>query len=107
MNLDPFYLIPIDCVIYFIIEIVIYIKTYSISNKYANIKFALQLLSNGFSIFLLGIYLEIIELHFWNLDLFLRRFIIKREIKDKNCALIKDDNDDVEVKSDDQASIIN
>ena len=107
VNLDPFYLIPIDCVIYFIIEIVIYIKTYSISNKYANIKFALQLLSNGFSIFLLGIYLEIIELHFWNLDLFLRRFIIKREIKDKNCALIKDDNDDVEVKSDDQASIIN
>ena len=59
-------------------------------------KFSLQLLSNGFSIFLLGIYLEIFELHFWNLDLFLRRYIIKREVKDKNEILLKDIHDDVE-----------
>ena len=98
VNLDPFYLIPIDCVIYFIIEIIIYIKTYPITNKYMDAKFSLQLLSNGFSIFLLGIYLEIFELHFWNLDLFLRRYIIKREVKDKNEILLKDIHDDVEEK---------
>jgi len=98
VNLDPFYLIPIDCVIYFIIEIIIYIKTYPITNKYMDAKFSLQLLSNGFSIFLLWIYLEIFELHFWNLDLFLRRYIIKREVKDKNEILLKDIHDDVEEK---------
>ena len=98
VNLDPFYLIPIDCVIYFFIEIIIYIKTYPITNKYMDAKFSLQLLSNGFSIFLLGIYLEIFELHFWNLDLFLRRYIIKREVKDKNEILLKDIHDDVEEK---------
>jgi len=90
IHLDPLYLIPIDCVLYLILEIIDYCLTYSITNKYRDAKFACQIISNGMSDILCGIYLEIIELHFCGLDKFLRRYIIKREIEDKNKILLKD-----------------
>ena len=62
----------------------VYSLTYSITNKYRDAKFACQIISNGMSDILCGIYLEIIELHFCGLDKFLRRYIIKREKEDKN-----------------------
>ena len=96
VNLDPFYLIPIDCIFYFILEIVDYIITFPIRQLYRNLKFFFRIFSNVISIFLCGIYLEIIELHFWNLDQFLRRNIIKREIEEKNFILLEDINNDID-----------
>ena len=90
IHLDPLYLIPIDCVLYLILEIIDYSLTYSITNKYRDAKFACQIISNGMSDILCGIYLEIIELHFCDLDKFLRRHIINRGIQDKNKILLKD-----------------
>ena len=96
VNLDPFYLIPIDCVFYFIIEIVDYFITFQKRQKFRNLKFVFLTLSNGFAIFLFSIYLEIVELHFWKLDRFLRKNIILREIEEKNFILLEDINDDID-----------
>ena len=96
VNLDPFYLIPIDCIFYFILEIVDYIITFPISQRNRNLKFMCRIFANVISIFLCGIYLEIIELNFWNLDQFLRRSIIKRENDEKNFILLEDINNDID-----------
>ena len=95
-NLDPFYLVPIDCSFYLILEIVDYSITFDKENIYRNLKFACIILSNGLCILLYGIYLEIIELHFCELDRFLRRNIIKREIEDKKFILLEEINDDID-----------
>ena len=95
-NLDPFYLVPIDCSFYLILEIVDYSITFDKENIYRNLKFACIILSNGLCILLYGIYLEIIELHFCELDRFLRRYIIKREIEDKKFILLEEINDDID-----------
>ena len=55
-----------------------------------------MLLSNGLCILFFGIYLEIIELHFCNLDQFLRRYIIKREMEDKNFIRLAEITDDMD-----------
>ena len=86
-DLDPFYLIPIDCTYFLIYEIIDYCVTYPISNLYRNLKFSCQFCSNVIAIFLCSIYLEIIELHFCFLDLQLRRIIIKRVQDEKNGLL--------------------
>ena len=86
-DLDPFYLIPIDCTYFLIYEIIDYCVTYPISNLYRNLKFSCQFCSNVIAIFLCSIYLEIIELHFCFLDLQLRRIIIKRVQDEKNRLL--------------------
>ena len=99
INLDPLYLIPIDCVFYFICEIIDYCITYSITTYYRDIKFVCQLISNGISIFTCGVYLEIFELHFFDLDKFLRRYIIKRQEQEKKKIMINDANDDLEEAS--------
>ena len=88
-NLDPFYLIPINSVYHFIYEIIDYSITFPITNKYRNSKFICVIISNGLSIILCSIHLEIIELHFCNCDVFLRKNIIKREIQDKNGILMQ------------------
>ena len=87
---------PIDCSFYFILEIVDYAIIFDKENIYRNLKFACIILSNGICMLLYGIYLEIIELHFCELDRFLRRNIIKREIEDKNFILLEEINDDID-----------
>ena len=77
-DLDPFYLIPIDCTYFFIYEIIDYCATIPLSNLFRNLKFTCQFSSNIIAVFLSSIYLEIIELHFCHLDRHLRRFIIRR-----------------------------
>ena len=96
INLDPFYLIPIDCTFYFFIEIIDYILTLKEKNPNRDLKLAFMLLSNGLCILFFGIYLEIIELHFCNLDQFLRRYIIKREMEDKNFIQLAEITDDMD-----------
>ena len=96
IHLDPFYLVPIDCSFYFILEIVDYTLSLTEKNKYRDLKLAFMLLSNGLCILFYGIYLEIIELHFCELDRFLRRYIIKREIEDKKFILLEEINDDID-----------
>jgi len=86
-DLDPFYLIPIDCAYFLIYEIIDYCITFSIRDLYRNLKFACQVSSNVIAIFLCTIYLEIIELHFYSLDMSLRRYIIQREQTEKKRVL--------------------
>lgn len=88
-DLDPFYFMPIDCIVFLIYDIVDYSKTYLISNLYRDLKFAFQVSTITIAIFLCSIYLEIIELHFCSFDLYLRRFIILRGQKEK-LLLLKD-----------------
>ena len=85
-DLDPFYLIPIDSVYFLIYEIIDYCITFHITNLYRNLKFVCQVCSNIISIFLCSIYLEIIELHFCKLDLFLRKYIIERGEEERICS---------------------
>ena len=82
-DLDPFYLIPIDCAYFLIYDIIDYCINFPITNLYRNLKFSCQVCSNVIAIFLSCIYLEILELHFCSLDRYLRRFIIKREQEEK------------------------
>ena len=91
-DLDPFYLIPIDCLYFLIYDIIDYCITYPITDLYRNLKFSCQFCSNTVAVFLCSIYLEIIELHFCSLDTFLRRFIIKRVQKEK-IYLLEDINE--------------
>ena len=91
-DLDPFYLIPIDCIYFLIYDIIDYCITFSIRTLYRNLKFSCQFCSNTISVFLCCIYFEIIELHFCSLDRFLRRFIIKRVQKEK-IFLLQDINE--------------
>ncbi len=82
-DLDPFYLIPIDSIYFLIYEIIDYSITYPITNLFRNLKFICMISSDSIGIFLACIYLEIFELHFCYLDLYLRRFIIQREQEEK------------------------
>ena len=59
-DLDPFYLIPIDCTYFLIYEIIDYCLTYRIADLYRNLKFACQVSSNTIAEFLCLIYFEII-----------------------------------------------
>ena len=86
-DLDPFYLIPIDCIYFLLYDIIDYCITYSITNLYRNLKFICQFCSNTIAVFLCCIYVEIIELHFCSLDLYLRRYIIKRGQKERMNSL--------------------
>ena len=88
-DLDPFYLIPIDCTYFLIYEIIDYCLTCRITNLYRNLKFACQFCSNTIAVFLCMIYFEIIELHFCYLDRHLRRSIIER-VQDEKKELLKD-----------------
>ena len=90
---DPFYFIPIDCSIFLIYEIIDYGMTFSLTNEYNDTKFALLLLCDSNCVFLCLIYLEIIELHFCNLDRFLRRYIMKREFSDKSFIVMEEISD--------------
>ena len=78
-KLDPFYLIPIDCAYFLIYEIIDFCLTVNKSNLYRNIKFCFQVTSNTVSVLLCCVYLEIFELHFFDLDKYIRKNIIKRE----------------------------
>jgi hypothetical protein len=86
-DLDAFYLVPIDCAYFLIYEIIDYCATIPLANLYRNLKFACQFCSNFIAVFLASIYLEIIELHFCQLDRHLRRFIIER-VKDEPKTLL-------------------
>ena len=77
-DLDPFYLIPIDCTYFLIYEIIDYCLTYKLADLYRNLKFACQFSSNAIADILCMIYFEIIELHFCYCDRHIRRVIIKR-----------------------------
>ena len=96
INSDPFYFIPIDCSIFLIYEVIDYSMTFSLTNEYNDTKFALQVLANSICIILCLIYLEIIELHFCNLDRFLRRYIMKREFSDKSLIVLEEISDEAD-----------
>ena len=101
-DLDPFYLIPIDCVYFLIYEIVDFCITFPIRDLYRNLKFTCQICSNVISVTFCTIYLEIIELHFYSLDIHLRRNIIEREQLERKFSLemnnqIEDDNDNIDI----------
>ena len=81
-QLDPFYLISIDCAYFLIYEIIDYCLTFSKTNLYRNIKLSCQVSSNTISLILSCIYLEIIELHFCDLDHYTRKKILERESED-------------------------
>ena len=100
INLDPFYFIPIDSAIFLCYEIIDYSLTFSITNKYRDTKFALLLLCDSHCVFLCLIYLEIIELHFCNLDMYLRRNILRRESDDSKFIVLKDTNEITDDRSD-------
>ena len=89
IKLDPFYLIPIDCTYFFIYEVIDYSITYKITNLYRDLKFVCQICSNGISVILCCIYLEIIVLHFYDLDVYIRMNIIDRVEQEKK-LVIKD-----------------
>ena len=93
-DLDPFYLIPIDCTYFFIYEIIDYCATIPLANLFRNLKFTCQFCSNIIAVFLSSIYLEIIELHFCHLDRHLRRFIIKR-VEDEPKVLLNTGDESV------------
>ena len=101
IKLDPFYVIPIESAFFFIVEIIDYCITYSITNICRNIKFVCQLLSNGISMFLCSIYLEIIILHFCGLDLFTRISIIDRLEEENKMAIIDIKEEKEESKGED------
>ena len=63
-DLDPFYVVPIDCTYFLIYEIIDYCANIPLANLYRNLKFACQFCLNFIAVFLASIYLEIIELHF-------------------------------------------
>ena len=86
-KLDPLYLIPIDSTCFLIYEFIDYFVTFNKANPYRNIKFFLQVTSNTVSVIFCSIYLEIIELHFYNLDKNIKRNIIIREEMDKKSLL--------------------
>ena len=92
--LDPFCVIPISSVFYFIYEIINYCITLPITNKFSNAKFGCFITSNFLNVILSSIHLEIIELHFCNCDIFLRRNIIQRESLDKSFIISYSINDD-------------
>ena len=98
-KLDPFYLIPIDCVYFLIYEIIDYCITFSKRNLYRNIKFFFQVTSNTVSVLVCCVYLEIFELHFCNLDQYVRSNIIKRERIDNNSIIeLMAENDEAKNK---------
>ena len=94
-DLDPFYLIPIDCTYFLIYEIIDYCLTYRIEDLYRNLKFACQVSSNTIAEFLCLIYFEIIELHFCYFDRHLRRVIIKR-VQEEKKEILNDIEDSFE-----------
>ena len=94
INLDPFYLIPIDCLYFLFHDIIDFIITYNITNKYRNYKFINMILSNFISIFFCMIYFEIIELHFCGFDRYIKKNIIKRTVSDKDMILLKEFNNE-------------
>jgi len=77
-NLDPFYILPIENIYYLIYQAIDFFSTLSITNSNNNIKFILQTLANIISVISSCIYLEIIELHFYELDKNIKRLIIHR-----------------------------
>ena len=91
-DLDPFYLIPIDCLYFLLYDVIDFCITYSITTVNRNYKFACQFSSNAIAIFLCSIYLEIIELYFCSLDIHIKRYIIERVEKEK-LVVLKDLNE--------------
>ena len=94
-NLDPFYLIPIDTCYYIIYETLDFLFTLSRANLFSNIRFILGVSSDLISIICCSIYLEIIELHFYNLDENIKKNIIFRSSIDTiSTELKKEDKED-------------
>ena len=105
-KLDPFYLIPIDCVYFLFYEIIDYFLTIKKANLYRNIKFSFQITSNTVSVLVCCVYLEIFELHFCNLDRYIRSSIIMREKIDKISLIeLKDEKNEGEDKKNEKKSI--
>ena len=105
-DLDPFYLIPIDCIYFLLYDIIDYCMTYQITHLNRNLKFICQVCSNTIAVFLCAIHLEIIELHFCKLDLYLKRNIIRRTEAEKFDVLddINEINESDSVLSSDKLS---
>ena len=99
-NLDPFYLIPIDTTFYIIYQTIDFILTLPKNNVYNTIRFILASLSDLISVICCSVYLEIIELHFYDLDLNIRRNIILRSKLDINSTELLKRNDTLEEKDD-------
>ena len=94
-NLDPFYLIPIDTCYYIIYETLDFLFTLSRANLFSNIRFILGVSSDLISIICCSVYLEIIELHFYNLDENIKKNIIFRSSIDTiSTELRKEDKED-------------
>ena len=82
-HFDPFYLIPIDTCYFIIYETIDYFLSLSKANYLNNIRFILAIISDLIGIICCCVYLEIIELHFCNLDENIKRIIIDRGKKDQ------------------------
>ena len=97
LNLDPFYLLPIENFYFLIYQSIDFFATISITNAFFNIKFFLATMSAIISAISSCIYLEIIELHFCKLDKNLKENIILRSRIDTiSCELenvVSDDGD--------------
>ena len=92
-HFDPFYLIPIDTCYYISYETIDFFLSLSKTNSLNNIRFIIEIFSELISIICCCIYLEIIELHFCNLDENIKRKIIFRGKLDKTSTelVIKDE----------------
>ena len=90
--LDPFYLMPIDMVYYIIYHTVEFLITISKTNPLNIIRFIIANLADLIGIICFCVYLEIIELHFYNLDKNIKRNIMLRAEGD----LVKDLEDSLE-----------
>ena len=76
-------------------DVIDYCITFRIATLYRKLKFACQVCSNGIADILCSIYFEIIELHFCNLDRYLKRAIIIRE-EDEKPRLLQDMNESMD-----------
>ena len=81
-RLDPFYLIPIETCYYTIYQLIDFFVTFYKTNKMSNIRCLIEISSDLICIFCCSIYLEIIELHFCDLDQNIRKNIILRGLEE-------------------------
>ena len=89
-KLDPFYLIPVRTIFYFIYRILDF-RTISDSSKLFTPKFVLHEITNLFSVICSLIYLEIIILNFYNYEKDVKECIEERERIDVELANKKEE----------------
>ena len=92
--LDPFYLIPIDTVYFIIYQTLDFFLSLSKKNIFYIIRFIIATLSDLTGIICFLVYLEIIELHFYDLDKNIKKNIIIRGERESFSELMINSNND-------------